>query len=51
MELEIPGTDMQQIQKEDNTKVNLKKHDNVDWIHLAQYGGHWDISCKHSSEF
>ena len=28
----------------------LKKHDNVDLIHLAQYGSHWDISCEHCSE-
>lgn len=50
MELEIPGIDIQQIQKEHNTKVDLKKHGNVDRIHLAQYRGHWDISCEHHNE-
>ena len=28
----------------------LKKHGNVDWINLAQYRGHWDISCEHHNE-
>lgn len=30
--------------------MDLKKHGNVDWINLAHYRGHWDISWAHHNE-